>query len=77
MFNKFLCQNKFVIEKHIKFIIKTSTHAIIIYKKTMQGYINEESYKNSILKINLIYMKLKKNHRWIILAKFIWKHIHK
>jgi hypothetical protein len=29
----------------------------------MQGYINEESYKNSILKINLIYMKLKKNHR--------------
>jgi hypothetical protein len=30
MFNKFLCQNKFVIEKHIKFIIKTSTHVKFI-----------------------------------------------
>ena len=26
MFNKFLYQNKFVIEKHIKFIIETNTH---------------------------------------------------
>jgi len=26
----------------------------------MQGYTDEEFYKNSILKINLIYMKLKR-----------------
>ena len=26
IFNKFLYQNKFVIEKHIKFIIETDTH---------------------------------------------------
>jgi len=26
MFNKFLYQNKFVIEKHIKFIIETDKH---------------------------------------------------
>ena len=26
MFNKFIYQNKFVIEKHIKFVIKTVTH---------------------------------------------------
>jgi hypothetical protein len=26
MFNKFPCQNKFVIEKHIKFVIKIDTH---------------------------------------------------
>jgi hypothetical protein len=26
MFNKFIYQNKFVIEKHIKFVIKTNTH---------------------------------------------------
>jgi hypothetical protein len=26
MFNKFIYQNKFVIEKHIKFVIKTDTH---------------------------------------------------
>ena len=26
MFNKFLYQNKFIIEKHVKFIIKTNTH---------------------------------------------------
>jgi hypothetical protein len=26
MFNKFFYQNKFVIEKHIKFIIETDTH---------------------------------------------------
>jgi hypothetical protein len=26
MFNKFPCQNKFVIEKHINFVIKIDTH---------------------------------------------------
>jgi hypothetical protein len=26
MFNEFLYQNKFIIEKHIKFIIETNTH---------------------------------------------------
>jgi hypothetical protein len=26
MFNKFFYQNKFVIEKHIKFVIETDTH---------------------------------------------------
>jgi hypothetical protein len=26
MYNKFLYQNKFVIEKHIKFVIETDTH---------------------------------------------------
>jgi hypothetical protein len=26
MINKFIYQNKFVIEKHIKFVIKTDTH---------------------------------------------------
>jgi len=28
MFTKFPCQNKFVIEKHIKFVIEIDTHKI-------------------------------------------------
>jgi hypothetical protein len=42
MFNKFPCQNKFVIEKHIKFVIKIDTHIKFIEqqfkKKKTQGY---------------------------------------
>jgi hypothetical protein len=28
MFNEFFFQNKFIIEKHIKFVIETETHKI-------------------------------------------------
>jgi len=63
VFNEFLYQNKFVVEKHIKFIIETNTQKIYWVKKIIQGYI----YKKSILKkTNLIYIKLRKNHKWII-----------
>jgi hypothetical protein len=43
VFNEFLYQNKFVIEKHIKFIIEINTHIkfLELKQKTMQGY----SYK--------------------------------
>jgi hypothetical protein len=58
--NEFLYQNKFVIETntHIKFIEQQ-------LKKKMQGYIYEKSYKKSIFKnkTNLIYIKLRKNHK--------------
>jgi len=64
VFNEFFYQNKFIVEKHIKFIIETNTHKIYwVKKKKIQGYI----YKKSILKkTNLIYIKLRKNHKWII-----------
>jgi len=43
VFNEFLYHNKFVIEKHIKFIIEINTHIkfLELKQKTMQGY----SYK--------------------------------
>jgi hypothetical protein len=68
IFNEFLYQNKFVIEKHIKFVIETNTHIKFIeqqVKETMQGYTYEKSYKKSIFKnkTNLIYIKLRKNHK--------------
>ena len=60
IFNEFLYQNKFVIETntHIKFIEQQ-------LKKTMQGCTYEKSYKKSIFKnkTNLIYIKLRKNHK--------------
>ena len=73
MFNKFLYQNKFVIEKHIKFIIETNTHIkfieIYIYMNTMQGCTYEKSYKKiNIQKNILIYKKINKkpqmNHNY-------------
>ena len=68
IFNEFLYQNKFVIEIHIKFVIETNTHIKFIeqqLKKTMQGCTYEKSYKKSIFKnkTNLIYIKLRKNHK--------------
>jgi len=47
MLNEFLYQNKFEIQKHIKFIKQ-----LLLKKKTMQGYTYEKSYKKSILKNN-------------------------
>jgi hypothetical protein len=75
MFNKFLYQNKFVIEKQIKFVIETDTHKIywtIYIKKILQSCIYEKSYKKSILKT--IYIKLRKNQRWIILTSLKTKY---
>jgi hypothetical protein len=46
MLNEFLYQNKFEIQKHIKFIKQ------LLLKKTMQGYTYEKSYKKTILKNN-------------------------
>jgi hypothetical protein len=42
MFNKLVYQNKFIIEKHIKFVIETNIHIkfteqLLYIKKTMQG----------------------------------------
>jgi len=40
VFNEFFYQNKFIVEKHIKFIIETNTHKIYwVKKKKIQGYI--------------------------------------
>jgi hypothetical protein len=47
MLNEFLYENKFVIQKHIKFIKQ-----LLFKKKTMQGYTYEKSYKKPILKNN-------------------------
>jgi hypothetical protein len=57
MFNKFLYENKFVIEKHIKFLMETDTHIKFIEKlfkkkKTMQDCIYEKSYKTINIKKN-------------------------
>jgi hypothetical protein len=63
VFNEFFYQNKFIVEKHIKFIIETNTHKIYwVKKKKIQGYI----YKKSILKKKFNLYKIKKNHKWII-----------
>jgi hypothetical protein len=49
VFDEFLHQNKFIIEKHIKFIIEIDTKKIYWIKK-IQGCTNEKSYKKSIFK---------------------------
>jgi len=54
VFNEFLYQNKFVLEKHIKFVIETYTYKIYWIKK-----IQDCTYKNSNIKINIL--KRKKN----------------
>jgi len=40
----------------------------------MQDYTYEKSYKKSILKKYLIYIKSRKNHRWIIPTSLKTKH---
>jgi hypothetical protein len=79
MFNEFLYQNKLVIEKHIKIIIETDTHkiywTIIIYiEKQCKAAHMKNLIKKSIVKKNLIYIKLRKNHRWIISTFLKIKH---
>jgi len=65
MFNKFLYQNKFVIEKHIKFVIETNTQIKFIEQYKYIKQCKAAYMKNLIKKLILkkIYIKLRKNHR--------------
>jgi choline kinase len=45
VFNEFLYQNKFVVEKHIKFIIETNTHKIYWVKKKYKATFIKNQYK--------------------------------
>ena len=76
MFNKFLYQNKFVIEKHIKFVIETNTQIKFIEQYIYIKQCKAAYMKNLIKKLILkkIYIKLRKNHRWIILTSLKTKH---
>jgi hypothetical protein len=61
MFNEFFCQNKFIIEKYIKFIIKIYTYKI--YEQKQKKKNKAARMKNLIKKLifkeetNLIYIK--------------------
>jgi hypothetical protein len=58
VFNEFFYQNKFIIEKYIKFIIKIDTYKIYEQKKKKAAHM-KNLIKKSIFKeeTNLIYIK--------------------
>jgi hypothetical protein len=59
VFNEFFYQNKFIIEKYIKFIIKINTYKIYEQKKKNKAAHMKNLIKKSIFKeeTNLIYIK--------------------